>query len=431
MNLNDYTKGWPAEAKAYLETIMNAGPTSAPIDAQESVKDKDLNAPPGAPTAGDRYIIAAVATGAWVGKEKYITHWNGSAWLFTAPNEGMLLWVEDENLVYTYNDASWVVNPLTAHALVGALHTTAGVAAGQVIKGTAPNTAAWGTLNHSELGGVGATDHHTNANDPSADQKAALAGTNGAPADGNRYVTNSDGRLPTTDEKAALAGTNGAPGAGNPYVTTTDPRVAGIIAAGNPILDMLNVAGGAAVAAAGGDIILVGRNLLQGQTFDSLHLTEALGGDLTVTCLKPGDSGFTIEMIKGAGAASVAFVGGKLTIDIGAAGSSDDAIATLINANAAATDGIFRAVSAAAGNFTVAQAEAPMTGGAGNYAGNKVYVGGLEALPANQPGTSATAKWSATGITCTTQAVGAATDVVNIQVESNALLSAPLSAVLV
>lgn len=49
---------------------------------------------------------------------------------------------------------------------------------------------------------------HSNVNDPTADQKAAMAGTNGTPADGNRYVTNSDprntdARTPTTHTHAA------------------------------------------------------------------------------------------------------------------------------------------------------------------------------------------------------------------------------------
>jgi hypothetical protein len=59
---------------------------------------------------------------------------------------------------------------------------------------------------------------------PTADEKAALPGTNGSPSALNKYVTDSDPRIPTTDEKAALNGTNGSPSALNKYVTDTDPR---------------------------------------------------------------------------------------------------------------------------------------------------------------------------------------------------------------
>ncbi len=59
------------------------------------------------------------------------------------------------------------------------------------------------TRAHSELTDVGATDHHSNTNDPTADQKAALAGTSGTPSVTNKYVTdadsrNSDARTPTS-----------------------------------------------------------------------------------------------------------------------------------------------------------------------------------------------------------------------------------------
>ena len=47
---------------------------------------------------------------------------------------------------------------------------------------------------HTDTTGKTATDHHSNANDPSADEKAALAGTSGTPGADNKYVTNDDSR---------------------------------------------------------------------------------------------------------------------------------------------------------------------------------------------------------------------------------------------
>ena len=61
---------------------------------------------------------------------------------------------------------------------------------------------------------------------PSTGQKAALAGSDGTPSNGNRYLTESDSRVAfslTSDEKDALAGTTGSPGDGNRFVTETDP----------------------------------------------------------------------------------------------------------------------------------------------------------------------------------------------------------------
>jgi len=52
-------------------------------------------------------------------------------------------------------------------------------------------TAHTGTLSHGALGGVGATDHHNNANDPTTDQKAAMNAAN-APNGTNAFATTND-----------------------------------------------------------------------------------------------------------------------------------------------------------------------------------------------------------------------------------------------
>ncbi len=54
------------------------------------IKDRTLTAPPGSPAAGDAYIPAATATGAWAGKENQIAIWSGSAWVFYPAATGWL-----------------------------------------------------------------------------------------------------------------------------------------------------------------------------------------------------------------------------------------------------------------------------------------------------------------------------------------------------
>lgn len=78
------------------------------LDWQESVLDKDLTAPPGGPALGDRYIVAAGATGAWAGQDNDIAEWDGAAWVFITPDNGTHAPVEDEsNLVYVFSGAAW------------------------------------------------------------------------------------------------------------------------------------------------------------------------------------------------------------------------------------------------------------------------------------------------------------------------------------
>lgn len=78
----------------------------AGLDWQESVISR-LATPPGSPVSGDRYLIIATATGAWVGQENKITQYNGTSWDFYAPNEGWVTRVEAENLLYTYDGSAW------------------------------------------------------------------------------------------------------------------------------------------------------------------------------------------------------------------------------------------------------------------------------------------------------------------------------------
>ena len=77
---------------------------------QNSVKDKDLATPPGSPSAGDRYIIAANPTDAWADKATQIAQYpsSGSTWLFNAATEGMAAYVDDEDLMYIFNGSAWV-----------------------------------------------------------------------------------------------------------------------------------------------------------------------------------------------------------------------------------------------------------------------------------------------------------------------------------
>lgn len=82
------------------------------------VKDKDLTAPPGAPAEGDRYIIAAGATGAWATHDSQLVEWHAitgasAAWHYVKPFEGFETWVEDENVSYRWNGTAWVKLPGT------------------------------------------------------------------------------------------------------------------------------------------------------------------------------------------------------------------------------------------------------------------------------------------------------------------------------
>lgn len=78
---------------------------------QMRVLDNDLSTPPGSPSDGEAYIVAASATGAWSGKEGQIAYWRtaANAWAFLVPANGWQVWVDDEALRYERKAGSWQV----------------------------------------------------------------------------------------------------------------------------------------------------------------------------------------------------------------------------------------------------------------------------------------------------------------------------------
>lgn len=203
---------------------------------------------------------------------------------------------------------------------------------------------------------------------------------------------------------------------------------------GQPELDWLDITGGALLAA-GGDIVLEGRNLLQGQTFATLTLGTGTS-EIVITAHKPGLAGndFTVEVTASGGGETAVLTGSALVLDVDDGTSTADAIVTLINAAAATCDGYLRAVSGGVGTVHPVAAAANLAGGNGD--GLTVLVSGVEALPANNGTTSSVTSVDDGTITCTVPALTgetparAAADIVGIIIESDGLRTQQLSGVL-
>jgi hypothetical protein len=79
---------------------------------QLAVLDKDLAAPPGSPSEGTRYIVAAGPAGAWAGHADSIAAFQDGAWAFYDPQAGWRAWVADEARLYLWSGSAWVPLPL-------------------------------------------------------------------------------------------------------------------------------------------------------------------------------------------------------------------------------------------------------------------------------------------------------------------------------
>jgi hypothetical protein len=69
---------------------------------QKSVIDKDLTSPPLSLTKGDRYLVYGSGSGDWIGQDGNIAEFDGGAWFFVDRQQGMAVFVKDENKWYVY-----------------------------------------------------------------------------------------------------------------------------------------------------------------------------------------------------------------------------------------------------------------------------------------------------------------------------------------
>ena len=74
---------------------------------QLAVLDRDLTAPPGSPTEGQRWIVKTGATGAWAGHANAIAAWQDGVWQFSAPQTGWVAFVVDEATLVVWSGSAW------------------------------------------------------------------------------------------------------------------------------------------------------------------------------------------------------------------------------------------------------------------------------------------------------------------------------------
>lgn len=94
--------GWNTGMDANLLTLGRFG-------FHPSAKNRTTTTPPASPAAGDTYIVAASATGAWAGKDGQVAVWDGvnGAWVFGVARAGWRFVIEDEAKVTTYLAGAW------------------------------------------------------------------------------------------------------------------------------------------------------------------------------------------------------------------------------------------------------------------------------------------------------------------------------------
>jgi hypothetical protein len=93
---------------AQREVVHNSAVRALDALVQLAVLDRDLATPPGSPSDGQRWIVAASPTGAWAGHATQVAAWQDGAWRFYVPRLGWLVYVIDEGKLVAWSGSAWV-----------------------------------------------------------------------------------------------------------------------------------------------------------------------------------------------------------------------------------------------------------------------------------------------------------------------------------
>ena len=96
----------PSQAQKHI--THNEAMKILDVLTQMSVTARTLTAPPVTPVLGDTQIVAAGATGAWVGQSGKVAVFYGLGWEFYTPLKGWQAYIEAEGQVAVYTGAAWV-----------------------------------------------------------------------------------------------------------------------------------------------------------------------------------------------------------------------------------------------------------------------------------------------------------------------------------
>ncbi|RYH95916.1 MAG: DUF2793 domain-containing protein, partial [Acetobacteraceae bacterium] len=135
----------PAQAQKHV--THNEALVKLDLMVQLAVINRTLTTAPALPTIGDRHIVAAGATGPWVGQAGRIALFTEAGWQFTQPLAGWQAYVMAESQMAFFNGLTWIAlsdGPFT----VGQLGVSATPDATNRLSVSAPAT----LLNHAGSG---------------------------------------------------------------------------------------------------------------------------------------------------------------------------------------------------------------------------------------------------------------------------------------
>jgi hypothetical protein len=93
------------EALAVLDSVIDA------------MVEGTQASPPTSPAEGQCWIVAAAATGDWIGRDSCLAAWTSGGWRFVVPPAGMSVWNSAEGLSLRFDGTGWSGGELVGSSL--------------------------------------------------------------------------------------------------------------------------------------------------------------------------------------------------------------------------------------------------------------------------------------------------------------------------
>lgn len=154
------------QAQAQKETTVNTALMRIDALLNTAAKTRGETSPPTSPSEGEVHIVGTGATGAWDAHDLEIAYFE-QIWRFITPNEGVMLWVADEDKHYVFDGSGW-------NELVGGSSGSGGGGSGSSYTDENAQDAVGGIL--ADTATIDFT-YNDGANSITADVKAGSIGT--------------------------------------------------------------------------------------------------------------------------------------------------------------------------------------------------------------------------------------------------------------
>lgn len=96
-------------AQAQKEITHNEALIALDAWVHLTIEDRDLGAPPAAPSPGQVWLVASPSSGDWAGQDGMLAQFVDGGWRFYAPFAGLSAWLRDASILLRYDELAWLI----------------------------------------------------------------------------------------------------------------------------------------------------------------------------------------------------------------------------------------------------------------------------------------------------------------------------------